>query len=51
MISHLSGSIIDVRLNQLVIDVSGIGYQVTVAPELAAESRVGEKISLHTSLV
>ncbi len=51
MISHLSGSIIDVRLNQIVIDVSGIGYQVTVAPELAAESRVGEKISLHTSLV
>jgi Holliday junction DNA helicase RuvA len=51
MISHLSGSIIDVRLNQLVIDVSGIGYQVTVAPELAVESRVGEKISLHTSLV
>jgi len=51
MISHLSGSIIDVRLNQLVIDVSGIGYQVTVAPELAADSRVGEKISLHTSLI
>jgi len=51
MIAHLSGSILDVRLNQLVIDVAGIGYQVTVAPELAAESRVGQSISLHTSLV
>ncbi len=51
MISHLSGSILDVRLNQLVIDVAGIGYQVTVAPELAADSRVGQSISLHTSLV
>ena len=51
MIAHLSGSILDVRLNQLVIDVGGIGYQVTVAPELAAESRVGQSISLHTSLV
>lgn len=51
MISHLSGSILDVRLNQLVIDVAGIGYRVTVAPELAAESRVGQSISLHTSLV
>jgi Holliday junction DNA helicase RuvA len=51
MIAHLSGSILDVRLNQLVIDVGGIGYQVTVAPELAAESRVGQLISLHTSLV
>ena len=51
MIAHLSGSILDVRLNQLVIYVAGIGYQVTVAPELAAESRVGQSISLHTSLV
>ena len=51
MIAHLSGSILDVRLNQLVIDVAGIGYQVTVAPDLAAESRVGQSISLHTSLV
>ena len=51
MIAHLSGSILDVRLNQLVIDVGGIGYQVTVAPELAADSRVGQSISLHTSLV
>lgn len=51
MIAHLSGSILDVRLNQLVIDVGGIGYQVTVAPELASDSRVGQTISLHTSLV
>ena len=51
MIAHLSGSILDVRLNQLVIDVGGIGYQVIVAPELAADSRVGQSISLHTSLV
>jgi holliday junction DNA helicase RuvA len=51
MIAHLAGTILDVRLNQLIVEVSGIGYQVTVAPELAAESRVGEKISLHTSLV
>ena len=51
MIAHLSGSIPDVRLNQLVIYVAGIGYQVTVAPELAADSRVGQSISLHTSLV
>jgi len=51
MIAHLSGSILDVRLNQLVIDVGGIGYQVTVAPELASDSRVGQSISLHTSLV
>jgi Holliday junction DNA helicase RuvA len=51
MIAHISGSILDVRLNQLVIDVGGIGYQVTVAPELAADSRVGQSISIHTSLV
>ena len=51
MIAHISGSILDVRLNQLVIEVGGIGYQVTVAPELASDSRVGQSISLHTSLV
>jgi Holliday junction DNA helicase RuvA len=51
MIAHVTGSILDVRLNQLVVEVSGLGYQITVAPELAAESRVGQSISLHTSLV
>lgn len=51
MIAQLTGNIVDVRLNQLVVEVSGMGYQVTVAPELAAESRIGNQISLHTSLV
>lgn len=51
MIALISGTVIDVRLNQLIIDVSGIGYQVLVAPELASETKIGESITLHTSLV
>ena len=51
MIAHISGAVIDVRLNRLVINVSGIGYEVIVAPELAANCRVDQSISLHTSLV
>lgn len=51
MITQLKGSIIDVRLNRLIIDVSGIGYEVIVAPELASSSRLGEVVTLQTSLV
>lgn len=51
MIALISGTVIDVRLNQLIIDVSGIGYQVLVAPELASETKIGESVTLHTSLV
>ena len=51
MIALLTGQVVDVRLNQLIIDVSGVGYQVIVAPELASETKVGSLISIHTSLV
>jgi Holliday junction DNA helicase RuvA len=51
MIALLTGKVVDVRLNQLIIDVSGVGYQVIVAPELASETKVGSLISIHTSLV
>ncbi len=51
MISQVKGTIIDVRLNRLIIDVSGVGYEVIVAPELASSTRAGEILTLHTSLV
>lgn len=51
MIAQIRGTVLEVRLNLLTVDVSGIGYEVIVAPELAAEIRVGETISLFTSLV
>ena len=51
MIAQLKGTVIDVRLNRLVLEVSGIGYEVIVAPDLASNSRVGDLLTLHTSLV
>jgi len=51
MIAQLRGSILEVRLNLITLDVNGVGYEVIVAPDLAANSRIGESISLHTSLV
>ncbi|MFM8842857.1 MAG: Holliday junction branch migration protein RuvA [Actinomycetota bacterium] len=51
MIAQLAGSILDIRLNRITVSVSGVGYEVIVAPELATEVRVGDSITLHVSLV
>ena len=51
MIAQLRGSVLEVRLNLITLDVNGVGYEVIVAPDLAANLRMGESISLHTSLV
>ncbi|MBU3691985.1 MAG: Holliday junction branch migration protein RuvA [Candidatus Nanopelagicaceae bacterium] len=51
MIAQIRGTVIDVRLNLITVDVSGIGYQVIVTPELAAATNIGQTISLFTSLV
>ena len=51
MIAQLKGTVIDVRLNRVVLEVSGIGYEIIVAPEFASNSRVGDLLTLHTSLV
>lgn len=51
MIAQLRGAVIEVKLNSLTLDVSGVGYELVVAPELAAKTRVGENLNLHTSLV
>ena len=51
MIAQLIGSVIDVRLNRIVVNVSGVGYEVIVAPEIASDTKVGDSLTLHTSLV
>lgn len=35
----------------MVVDVSGVGYEIIVAPDLASQSKVGDSILLHTALV
>ena len=51
MIAHVSGRVLEVRLTSLIVDVSGIGYEVNVAPEIASTSSKGDEVELFTSLV
>lgn len=51
MIAQIRGTVLDVRLNLITLDVSGLGYQVIVTPELAASTQVGQTLTLFTSLV
>ena len=51
MIASIRGSVSSISATSLVIDVSGIGYEVIVAPTLAASLHLGNEITLHTSLV
>ena len=36
MISRIKGVVLETRLTSLVVDVSGLGYEVTVAPEISS---------------
>lgn len=51
MIAQLRGTVLEVRLNLITLDVNGVGYEIIVAPELAASTSVGSSISIYTSLV
>lgn len=39
------------NLTSIILDVHGIGYEISVAPELASRLNVGEELTLFTSLV
>ncbi len=51
MIAQIAGSVLEVRLTSIVVNVSGIGYEINVAPDLASKIAVGDEIALYTSLV
>ena len=51
MIASLSGVAASVAINQIVVDVSGVGYRIHVTPVLASSVSVGEKLNLHTSQI
>lgn len=51
MIARISGELLEVRLTSLVIEAGGLGYEVLVAPDIAASLQVGERIELFTSQV
>jgi Holliday junction DNA helicase RuvA len=51
VIARISGELLEVRLTSLVIEAGGLGYEVLVAPDIAASLQVGERIELFTSQV
>lgn len=51
MISSLRGTIQSVSLNNLVIDVQGVGYAVQVTPDLALSVSAGSEVFLHTAFI
>lgn len=50
MIRHLSGTVISLDNEAVVIDVQGIGYKVSCPSETLLSIRVGSPIALHTHL-
>ncbi|MBU0511511.1 MAG: Holliday junction branch migration protein RuvA [Chloroflexi bacterium] len=50
MIANLSGRIVDLPPDSVIVEVGGIGLQVFVPAPFRDELRVGEKVFLHTYL-
>ena len=51
MIASIRGTLLRRTGNDLIIDVSGIGYRVTVPDRLALAVREGEDVHLHTAYI
>lgn len=51
MIASIRGTLLRRTGNDLIIDVSGIGYRVTVPDRLALAVREGEDVVLHTAYI
>lgn len=51
MIASLFGAIRTLKLDQLVIDVNGVGYLVHITPKTSSQLGVGRNFQIHTSMV
>lgn len=51
MISSITGKVLETRVDGLVINLSGFGMFVLCSPDLISQAKVGQEISIHTTLV
>lgn len=51
MIASLTGRVVRIDLDALVLEVGGIGYLVRTTPEALGSTRHGAELTLHTELV
>lgn len=48
MIAHIAGEVVEKTLNALIIDVSGVGYELLCPGRTVDAARVGEHMKIHT---
>ncbi len=46
MIAYLSGKVIDVNLDSIILDITGVGYRVFILSKLSQEIKTGKETSL-----
>lgn len=51
MISSVSGPVLEIRPDALVVALGGVGLLVMASPDVISTAKLGEQISLHTALV
>ncbi len=51
MIAQLTGTVVAAGVTWLVVDLGGLGLRVLCTPATSASARVGERLTLHTSLI
>ena len=51
MIARITGTILDLGADSLVVDVGGVGYLVLAPVSVLAAARVGDDVTLHTHLI
>ena len=51
MITILTGTVLETRIDSLVVNLGGAGLHVLCSPDTIATTQVGQTISLYTSLV
>lgn len=51
MISSVTGLVLEIRPDALVVSIGGVGLLVMASPDVISTAKLGEPISLHTSLV
>ena len=51
MISSVNGIVLEIRPDALVVALGGVGLLVMASPDVISTAKLGEPLSLHTSLV
>jgi Holliday junction DNA helicase RuvA len=51
MISQIRGSVVSIAGNVIVVDVAGVGYEITVTPQTLTPLRIGSEVTVPVRMV